>query len=69
MLVLLGPVRGLVGVFDEARILEQAHVAGVFADGAPKPMVIGIAISALVAFAIARFTLPAENSRLVAAAD
>jgi MFS transporter, DHA1 family, multidrug resistance protein len=43
-------------------------VSGVFADGAPKPMVIGIAISAVIAFAIARFTLHAENSRLPAAA-
>ncbi|HEY4780398.1 MAG TPA: multidrug effflux MFS transporter [Chthoniobacterales bacterium] len=43
-------------------------VSGVFADGAPKPMVIGIAISAVIAFANARFTLHAENSRLPTAA-
>jgi DHA1 family bicyclomycin/chloramphenicol resistance-like MFS transporter len=44
-------------------------VSGLFADGAPKPMVIGIAISAVVAFAIARFSLPPENGRLPAEAD
>ena len=35
---------------------------------ASEPMVIGIAISPLIAFAIARVTLPAENRRLPAAA-
>jgi len=44
-------------------------VSGVFADGAPKPMVIGIAISAVIAFVIARFTLHAEKSRLRAVQD
>ena len=39
-------------------------VSGIFANGAPKPMMLGIAISALIAFAIARVTLPAEDSRL-----
>jgi len=40
-----------------------------FADGAPKPMVVAIALSALVAFAIARLTLRDENARLPAAAE
>jgi DHA1 family bicyclomycin/chloramphenicol resistance-like MFS transporter len=44
-------------------------VSGLFADGAPKPMVVGIALSALVAFAIARLTLRDENARLPAAAE
>jgi DHA1 family bicyclomycin/chloramphenicol resistance-like MFS transporter len=43
-------------------------VSGIFVNGAPKPMVIGIAISALIALAIARVTLPSENGRLPAAA-
>ena len=44
-------------------------VSGIFANGAPKPMVIGIAISAVIAFVISRFTLHAENSRLRAVQD
>jgi len=43
-------------------------VSGLFVNGAPKPMVIGIAISALIALVIARVTLPSENGRLPAAA-
>jgi MFS transporter, DHA1 family, multidrug resistance protein len=42
--------------------------SGIFVNGAPKPMVIGIAISALIAFVIAWVTLPTENGRLPAAA-
>jgi MFS transporter, DHA1 family, multidrug resistance protein len=42
-------------------------VSGIFANGTPRPMVTGIAISALIAFAIARVTLPTENARLPAA--
>ncbi|HYZ75559.1 MAG TPA: multidrug effflux MFS transporter [Chthoniobacterales bacterium] len=43
-------------------------VSGIFANGTPQPMMLGIAISALIAFAIARVTLPAENGRLPDAA-
>ena len=61
-MVLMGALQFVVGAAVMA-------VSGLFADGAPKPMVIGIAISAVVAFAIARFTLPAENGHLPAEAD
>jgi DHA1 family bicyclomycin/chloramphenicol resistance-like MFS transporter len=64
-----GTASALMGALQFVVGAAVMAVSGVFADGAPKPMVIGIAISALVAFAIARFTLPAENSRLLAAAD
>jgi MFS transporter, DHA1 family, multidrug resistance protein len=54
---LMGAIQFVVGAAVMA-------VSGIFANGAPKPMMMGIAISALIAFAIARLTLPAEDSRL-----
>jgi DHA1 family bicyclomycin/chloramphenicol resistance-like MFS transporter len=54
---LMGAIQFVVGAAVMA-------VSGIFANGAPRPMLIGIAISALIAFAIARVTLPAENGRL-----
>ena len=64
-----GTASALMGALQFVVGAAVMAVSGLFADGAPKPMVIGIAISAVVAFAIARFTLPAENGRLPAEAD
>ena len=54
---LMGAIQFVVGAAVMA-------LSGIFANGAPKPMIMGIAISALIAFAIARLTSPAEDSRL-----
>ena len=64
-----GTASALMGALQFVVGAAVMAVSGLSADGAPKPMVIGIAISAVVAFAIARFTLPAENGRLPAEAD
>jgi MFS transporter, DHA1 family, multidrug resistance protein len=64
-----GTASALMGALQFVVGAAVMAVSGLFADGAPKPMVIGIAISAVIAFAIARFTLPAENDRLPAEAD
>jgi MFS transporter, DHA1 family, multidrug resistance protein len=64
-----GTASALIGALQFGVGAAVMAVSGVFADGAPKPMVIGIAISAVIAFAIARFTLSTENSRLPAEAD
>ena len=64
-----GTASALMGALQFVVGAAVMAVSGLFADGATKPMVIGIAISAVVAFAIARFTLPAENGRLPAEAD
>ena len=59
-----GAASALIGALQFGVGAAVMVVSGVFADGAPKPMVIGIAISAVIAFVICRFTLHAENSRL-----
>jgi MFS transporter, DHA1 family, multidrug resistance protein len=64
-----GTASALIGASQFGVGAAVMAVSGVFADGAPKSMVIGIAISAVIAFAIARFTLRAENRRLPAGAD
>ncbi|MBV9732252.1 MAG: multidrug effflux MFS transporter, partial [Verrucomicrobia bacterium] len=63
-----GTASALMGALQFVVGAAVMAVSGIFANGAPKPMMIGIAISALIAYAIARVTLPAENSRLPAAA-
>ena len=63
-----GTASALMGALQFVVGAAVMAVSGIFANGAPKPMVIGIAISAAIAFAIARVTLPAENGRLPAAA-
>src|SRR5260370_41351091 len=63
-----GTASALMGALQFVVGAAVMAVSGLFADGAPKPMAIGIAISALAAFVIARVTLPPENSRLPAAA-
>jgi len=63
-----GTASALMGALQFVVGAAVMAVSGIFANGAPKPMVIGIAISAAIAFAIARVTLPPENSRLPAAA-
>jgi DHA1 family bicyclomycin/chloramphenicol resistance-like MFS transporter len=64
-----GTASALMGALQFVVGAAVMAVSGLFADGAPKPMVIGIAISALVALVIARFTLRTENARLPAAAE
>jgi DHA1 family bicyclomycin/chloramphenicol resistance-like MFS transporter len=44
-------------------------LSGIFTNGAPKPMVIGIAVCAVTAFVVARFTMRQETGGLPAAAD
>jgi DHA1 family bicyclomycin/chloramphenicol resistance-like MFS transporter len=63
-----GAASALMGALQFGVGAAVMAVSGVFADGAPKPMVVGIASSAVIAFVIARFTLNSENSRLPAAA-
>ena len=63
-----GTASALMGALQFVVGAAVMAVSGIFANGAPKPMVIGIAISAAIAFAIARVTLPPENDRLPAAA-
>jgi MFS transporter, DHA1 family, multidrug resistance protein len=63
-----GTASALMGALQFVVGAAVMAVSGIFVNGAPKPMVIGIAISALIAFAIARVTLPTENCRLPAAA-
>ena len=63
-----GTASALMGALQFVVGAAVMAVSGIFVNGAPKPMVIGIAISALIAFAIARVTLPTENGRLPAAA-
>jgi DHA1 family bicyclomycin/chloramphenicol resistance-like MFS transporter len=63
-----GTASALMGALQFVVGAAVMAVSGIFANGAPKPMVIGIAISAAIAFAIARVTLPPENGRLPAAA-
>jgi MFS transporter, DHA1 family, multidrug resistance protein len=62
-----GTASALMGALQFVVGAAVMAVSGIFANGAPKPMMLGIAISALIAFAIARVTLPAENGRLPAA--
>jgi MFS transporter, DHA1 family, multidrug resistance protein len=62
-----GTASALMGALQFVVGAAVMAVSGIFANGAPKPMMIGIALSALIAFAIARVTLPAENGRLPAA--
>ena len=62
-----GTASALMGALQFVVGAAVMAVSGIFANGAPKPMVIGIAISAAIAFAIARVTLPPESSRLPAA--
>jgi len=64
-----GAASALMGALQFVVGAAVMAVSGVFADGAPKPMVIGIAVSAVIAFVISRFTLHAENSRLRAVQD
>jgi len=59
-----GTASALMGALQFVVGAAVMAVSGIFANGAPKPMMIGIAISALIAFAIARVTLPTEDSRL-----
>jgi DHA1 family bicyclomycin/chloramphenicol resistance-like MFS transporter len=59
-----GTASALMGALQFVVGAAVMAVSGIFANGAPKPMVIGIAISAAIAFAIARVTLPPENGRL-----
>jgi DHA1 family bicyclomycin/chloramphenicol resistance-like MFS transporter len=61
-----GTASALMGALQFGVGAAVMAVSGIFANGAPKPMMIGIAISALIAFAIARVTLPAENGSLPA---
>jgi DHA1 family bicyclomycin/chloramphenicol resistance-like MFS transporter len=61
-----GTASALMGALQFVVGAAVMAVSGIFANGAPKPMVVGIAISAAIAFAIARFTLPPENGRLPA---
>ena len=63
-----GTASALMGALQFVVGAAVMAVSGIVADGAPKPMVIGIAISAVMAFAIARFALHRANSRLSAAA-
>jgi DHA1 family bicyclomycin/chloramphenicol resistance-like MFS transporter len=44
-------------------------ISGIFTNGAPKPMVIGIAICAVLAYVITQLTVRAETRRLPAAAE
>jgi MFS transporter, DHA1 family, multidrug resistance protein len=64
-----GTASALMGALQFVVGAAVMAVSGLFADGAPKPMVVAIALSALVAFAIARLTLRDENARLPAAAE
>jgi len=64
-----GTASALMGALQFVVGAAVMAVSGLFAGGAPKPMVVGIALSALVAFAIARLTLRDENARLPAAAE
>jgi DHA1 family bicyclomycin/chloramphenicol resistance-like MFS transporter len=59
---LLGALQFVVGAAVMA-------VAGIFTNGTPKPMVIGIAACAITAFVIVQFTVRAEACRLPAAAE
>src|SRR5260370_31462045 len=61
-----GTASALMGALQFVVGAAVMAVSGIFTNGAPKPMVIGIAISAAIAFAIARVTLPPEISRLPA---
>jgi MFS transporter, DHA1 family, multidrug resistance protein len=61
-----GTASALMGALQFVVGAAVMAVSGIFANGAPKPMVIGIAISAAIAFAIARVTLRLENGRLPA---
>jgi len=63
-----GTASALMGALQFVVGAAVMAVSGLFVNGAPKPMVIGIAISALIALVIARVTLPSENGRLPAAA-
>jgi MFS transporter, DHA1 family, multidrug resistance protein len=63
-----GTASALMGALQFVVGAAVMAVSGIFVNGAPKPMVIGIAISALIALAIARVTLPTENGRLPTAA-
>src|ERR1700730_3756341 len=61
-----GTASALMGALQFVVGAAVMAVSGIFANDAPKPMVIGIAISAAIAFAIARIALPPENGRLPA---
>jgi MFS transporter, DHA1 family, multidrug resistance protein len=64
-----GTASALMGALQSVVGAAVMAVSGVFADGTPKPMMIGIAISAMTACAIARFALRPAHGRLPAAAD
>jgi DHA1 family bicyclomycin/chloramphenicol resistance-like MFS transporter len=64
-----GTASALMGALQSVVGAAVMAVSGVFADGTPKPMMIGIAISAMMACAIARFALRPAHGRLPAAAD
>ena len=64
-----GTASALMGALQSVVGAAVMAVSGVFADGTPKPMMIGIAISAVMACAIARFALRPAHGRLPAAAD
>jgi DHA1 family bicyclomycin/chloramphenicol resistance-like MFS transporter len=64
-----GTASALMGALQSVVGAAVMAVSGIFTDGAPKPMVVGIAISAVTACAIAQFTLHPAHSRLPAAAD
>lgn len=64
-----GTASALMGALQFVVGAAVMAVSGLFADGAPKPMVVAIALSSLVAFGIARLTLRTENAQLPAAAE
>jgi MFS transporter, DHA1 family, multidrug resistance protein len=64
-----GTASALMGALQFVVGAAVMAVAGIFANGTPKPMVIGIAVCATTAFVIARLTVRPETMRLSAAAD
>jgi hypothetical protein len=61
-----GTASALMGALQFVVGAAVMAASGLFADGAPKPMVLAIALSALLAFAIAHLTLRAGKAKLPA---
>jgi DHA1 family bicyclomycin/chloramphenicol resistance-like MFS transporter len=64
-----GTASALMGALQFVVGAAVMALAGIFTNGAPKPMVIGIAICALLAYVITQLTVRAETGRLPAAAE
>jgi DHA1 family bicyclomycin/chloramphenicol resistance-like MFS transporter len=64
-----GTASALMGALQFVVGAAVMAVAGLFTNGTPKPMVVGIAACAVTAFVIARLTIRAETGRVPAAAD